>query len=271
MSLLLWAALTCADAQVHVESLASRELPDGVSFNLGLRGNVTTGNVQTMSLSGATAVHYQTSYEGAEDEPRWTKDHFVFAAHGAYQTAFGNPVLNARFGNVRYARWLHRRVGIGVGLQVNNDAFTLIEWRFTGGLLGQVVLANTARFVARLGTGYSLEHEIRNVPADGPDAVRTLNHRWSSYLAGRAHLVPQRLMLLHTTYVSPRFDDFTDVLVAHESTLQAVVTPVFSLETGVVLRYDTQPPEGVQRLDLAWTTGFSVRWSPAFKKKDPAG
>ena len=67
-----------------------------------------------------------------------------------------------------------------------------------------------------------------------------------------------RVVLAHTVYAQPRFDDFSDVRWLHDSTLALTVTRYLSVRFSATVTLDTRPPEGVKPLDVALKSALAV-------------
>ena len=57
-------------------------------------------------------------------------------------------------------------------------------------------------------------------------------------------------------YVQPRFNDFEDFRLLHESRLDVKLTEHFKVRVRAATRHDTQPPIGVEATDVMLTTGL---------------
>jgi hypothetical protein len=57
-------------------------------------------------------------------------------------------------------------------------------------------------------------------------------------------------------YCQPRFDNFADVRFLSEATLSVRISRYLSLNNTFRLRYDSEPPDGIEDLDSALLLGF---------------
>jgi hypothetical protein len=66
------------------------------------------------------------------------------------------------------------------------------------------------------------------------------------------------ITLAWTSYVQPRFDEFEDVTTISEGGVESDVSDLPALTVTVRLRYDSTPPDGVEKRDTSLLTGLLV-------------
>ncbi len=266
-ALLLMTWSNRSHAQVNVESLS--ETIDKPGLGLSAKSNLSyaSGNVNLLGLRGQAAAYYATKHPDAPPEADvfWFRDRILLHGSAGITKAEGRQVANDGFGHVRFTHMQWLRVGGEVFGQAQYDYFRLLQRRLLGGTGARVVLSNIPSFRSWFGTGYMFEFERRNIPAEnrppaGPDPTNMTNHRWNNYVTLSVTIVPDVLELLSTTYVQPRWDDFRDVQVLEEGSLQVKVVEHVSLSTDVTLRYDSRAPVSVSRRDLRVGQGLVLSY-----------
>lgn len=255
-----------ARAQVNAETLAAQATQPGWQLGAALSTAYHEGNTRFLQVQGGLSVQYLTLLDrrapgeppsGPEDSP-WFRDRFIVDLDAGFKRFNDTRVTDQRFAHLRYTRMVVRRVGLDVYGQAGSDQVLLQRWRVLGGAGVRVVAANTRRFRAWIGSGYMVEWEDRLVPEGGVDPRYELDHRWSSYLALRATLVPGWLDLVSTTYAQPRFDRLRDVQFLEEAQLDLTIRDVVRLSVGLRVRHDADPPLALRRTDLRVYQGITV-------------
>jgi hypothetical protein len=85
-----------------------------------------------------------------------------------------------------------------------------------------------------------------------------VNHRWTSYVVARLTFADGAVIVQNTTYVQPRFDDFTDIRVLQNFQLEGRVTDVFSMGIDFDINYDSRAPATVKSADYLLGTFLKV-------------
>lgn len=75
----------------------------------------------------------------------------------------------------------------------------------------------------------------------------TLDHRLSTYAV--VAVTARHVLIAHTVYAQPRFDDFNDVRMLGDSSLSLTVTKHLAVRFSTTLTLDTRPPDGVLPVD----------------------
>jgi hypothetical protein len=219
-----------------------------------------------LEVRGELATYFATSHPDAPpgSDRFWFRDRILAYGSAGLKTLEGQGVANDGFGHLRYTRmhWLH--FGSEVFVQAQYDKFRLLRRRLLAGVGVRVVFINYDWLRGWIGTGALIEFERRNIPPEnqpplGPDPVNMTNPRSSSYITLIVPLVPERLNLIATAYVQPRWDIWRDVQVLHEAKLQVKVTGHHSINTDLSVRFDSRPPVLVERTDTR--IGNSVQYS----------
>lgn len=250
-------------AQVNAENLVEAVTKPG----WGGAGKSTlaylSGNVDLLEVRGEVSNYFATAHPDTPpgSERFWFRDRLLVYGSAGIKRLSGEQVLNDGYGHARYTRMQWLRLGGEVFAQAQYDEFRLLSRRLLIGGGARVVFASMERLRAWGGTGYMIESERRaippeNRPPEGPDPVRMLNHRWTSYITVVVPFIPDHLSLLSTAYVQPRFDDMGDLQVLHEAHLQVKVTDHLQITTDFMLRYDSRAPRSVEKRDIRIGNGL---------------
>ncbi len=245
--LLGWAPAEAA-AQVNTERLRRSEAADGWSGATTLDVTLRTGNVD-LALIGIG---------GRVDRVAAGTQTFAVVA-GDFGWEGGERFSNEGLIHLRQTYWTDRRVSPEVFLQANYDRSRELLFR---GLMGaglRVPLVGGPRWSVVAATAYMFEREHLDVPAGAVHPRRTSAHRWSSYLTSR-FTAGDRVALVGTAYVQPRFDDLGDTRILADARMALQLTGRASVTMTLNLRYDSGPPDGVDPVDATWKTGFALEW-----------
>ena len=253
---------TIAMAQVNNENRAAAVKDEGFGLQLGGGGSFASGNLSSVSLNGSLSVQYLRNFAAEEDEALpWMKTRALLSASGSLLTFGGTTFIDRRLASLGYTHMLSRRVGFGATAQYQNNLLLLLDARITAAVGTRFIFVQRPRVLVSAGIAALLEHEIRNVDPEGPDARLVTNPRAVGRLTWRLGLVPDGLTWTHTVYVEPRVDRWDDQLIVDYNTLEAHVNKVVSMTADLQLRYDSMPPADLTRLDVRLNWGLRFRWA----------
>lgn len=254
VGLLMVVANEAGAQTVNAEAMAKQE----EGFGLSLAGSLSLSSGNTNQTVAGAGLHtqYQLLYDneaGAdEDAPQFLRQRWFLAGKAAYQSTNDARVVSRSFAHARWTAMWWRRLGSEVFAQHQFSEFERLSARVLGGVGLRVVPLNLAAVKVSLGSGYMLEYE-RLTALDGesrPDS--TIAHRWTNFLTVQIALA-DALTLFNTVYVQPRFDDFSDVRVLEDLTLDFALTDHLSLGSVFRVAHDSRPPEEVQSTDINFT------------------
>ena len=226
-----------ARAQIfNVQPLLDKQNASG--FSGAVEGSVDwrTGNTSLTTLSGS--AHAQ-----------WHRDpHLVFiTVHGEFGVNAGKEVLSNDLEHLRYRLRVSRLFEAEAFVQHDADAFRRLAVRaITGGGL-RLRLVDGRRVTFAVAAAYMLEYERLATGMYADSGQRTLDHRLSTYAI--VAVTARHILLAHTVYAQPRFDDFNDVRMLGDSSLSLLVSKHLSVRFSTTLMLDTRPPEGVLPID----------------------
>lgn len=241
-----FAAAQVALAQVNTETLRLGVPSPG--FQGDFKGDLALkrGNVELLQVGGSGRVFYQTGVHTP-----------LLFARAEFAEQGGERFAETTFVHARWtAMWLPR-LGSEVFAQLQYDAFLRLTFRALSGFGPRfaVVLEKWLELFA--GTAYMLEREVLDIAPTNSHPQRTLNHRWTTYGSIKLKL-GEVLGLSNVAYVQPRIDRFADVRFLDELELQARLHEHLSLVDALVLRFDSDPPDGVRKWDLGLTAGLRI-------------
>lgn len=232
-----------ARAQVNTENLRKRIKAVGYTFLVEGSLTADTGNTQGVSAGGGVGGG-------------WASDpHLIFAyARVDYSRFNGATSVNKSFAHARYdyefLSWLWGEAFA----QAQSDAFQRLAFRSLLGIGPRVQLLHLVtpeELDVFFGSSYMLEQDvITGQPGTPTASSQTMQtwHRWNQYLTVQWQM-DTRVILATTLYVQPAFDDFTDVRVLSDTLMTFKVTKRLSASIAASVRYDSQPPSGVQTTD----------------------
>ena len=264
----LWLLMmvSMAFGQVNNERLGQRDGAEGVGVQLGVAGAAASGNLGQFSITGDLAAQYRR-YFPAEDAPmtfegaKWTRSFVLLAASGNYMAFGGQTFVDQRLVTLGVFRALEPRIGVVAVGQYQNNLVLLLDQRWTAMAGLRLRPVERRRFGLSGTLGGLVEHEVRNVLDERPDPRLMTNIRLVGRLTTRIELVPDGLTWRHTLYVEPRVDRWRDLLVLDYHTLEAHANKVISMTVDLQLRYDSEPPGELARLDTRITWGLRFRFA----------
>lgn len=234
-----------ANAQVNAEKL--RKETNGVSASVDGTFSVRSGNSDLVDLGSSGRIDYRDN------------NRYVFlVGRVSYGKNDGSTYSNASFGHLRFNQTLSKLVIAEAFGQLERDAFTLLQLRTLVG--GGVRLRYVDTDGVKIVHGSTIMHETERLDPEKveihPDHVSTF--RWSNYasIIGR---ISDVVVLSSTSYVQPRLDDFGDIRLINDSSVEVEINQNLSLITTLSLRYDSRPPDAIESTDLSVRNGLRVR------------
>ena len=206
------------------------------------------GNTKTQSLNFKQANTYV-----------WRDNTLGFK--GRYLNAKADGVETARYleGNLRYERRLANHFNMYVGELYQQDRFAGYQNRYSSDIGGKYfyIQSETTKFFSELGYRYMKEEHYKingNRPSDISNSMGRFYTEWET-----------KWNESFTTkwwgeYI-PNFTDPKDWLANSELSVSAMLTQVFSLKTGILMRYDHSPATGIAyKTDTLFTTALVAKF-----------
>ena len=228
-------------AQVNAERLRSTFTDEGVYLNLDGSVDWMRGNVDYLNLSSSINLGYNYGIHTP-----------LISFTASYADWNDDPYLSLAFAHARWTAEWHERVASELFTQAQYNAFLFLRVRALGGAGARFTLADGEHFQMYAATGYMIEREIfqrSQIPDGEPHPIATTNHRWTNYVAITIR-ADELLSFTNVIYVQPRFDDFSDYRVLEEAALTLSHSSGLNLSFGIAMRFDSDPPTVLQRLDV---------------------
>ncbi|HEY2744519.1 MAG TPA: DUF481 domain-containing protein [Polyangia bacterium] len=235
------AALLCvgsvARAQIfNVQPLLDQQTHAGFSGAVEGALDWHTGNTTLTLVSGS--AHLQ-----------WHRDpQLVYLAlHAELGTTAGVEAVSKDLEHLRYRIRLTRVVAAEAFVQHDADAFRRLAVRAVTGAGVRLRIVEGKRVTFAVAAAYMLEYERLALGMFADSGAATLDHRLSTYAV--VAVTAKHVLIAHTVYAQPRFDDFHDVRMLGDSSLSLIVTKHLSVKFSVTITLDTEPPDGVLPVD----------------------
>lgn len=249
-----------SQAQVNAEQFRALNVDQGWSGQI--RGDISwlTGNVTWLDLSSTGALRFHDDpIAGPKSVPahRW-----LLIANARLVRSDDERIINRGLGHTRWTWMWTRYLGLDLFAQVQFDQFQRLRLRVVSGGNLRLEFVRTPRALIAMGSGYMPEYESFNegAPRCATNAqdFDCLNHRWNNYLTGNVTIIENVLDFTHTSYVQPRFNDFSDVHMLHSSGWDIHITKHLNLTTRLEVQHDTTPPPEVVRTDTRFSQGVEL-------------
>ncbi|HMB68707.1 MAG TPA: DUF481 domain-containing protein [bacterium] len=148
--------------------------------------------------------------------------------------------------------------------QIDYDKERKLDFRAIAGIGPRFFLEHDESFSLAVGTAYMREHErydldeiYRTEPARSHHPRDLDVSRWSNYLSLSTHA--DRVKTSWIVYAQPRLDRFDDVRILSEASVSVAVSGKVDLRNLLRVRWDSEPPDGIEDTDVELTTGIAVR------------
>ena len=252
-------SLTClfffilsARAQVNIETLRRLDSKPGWYNNITLSLTYQSGNTDLFRFKSSVRSDY------------WFDKYHTFGIATLQQGEQGGKLYTDKgFIHLRGTRSIIERLGVEIFLQKQfNESILLQDRNLAGGglrisALKQRTDKNNTGVNLYLGIGGMWENETINDKQYGE--VETNIIRSTNYISA-AWRIDKRFSVVITGYYQPYIQRFSDFRVISESRLEFHVTKTVSIITRLNLRYDSEPPTGVEAHDLEIVNGLSFKF-----------
>lgn len=240
--LLNWAAYP--QAQVNIEKIRDSKAEKALSIAVKLDVATRSGNVDITTLGVDTRIDFAGH-----------RDKSFLLARGDFGWLDGDRFSNGGLLHARYARSLSRVFSTEGFGQIDYDKSRYLDFRSLAGIGLRLSIYQKETFRIVWGTSYMLERERYDLPAGAHHPIDETVHRWNNYLNIAASL-SDKLDFAWIIYSQPRFVDFEDIRLLSEASLSIRVSRYLSLTNTYRLRYDNEPPDGIEDLDSALLMGL---------------
>jgi len=247
-TLLLFIPLSSPRAQVNIENIRETDAKKGLSTAIKLDLANRSGNVDITTLGVDARVDFVQQ-----------KTRSFLLGRGDFGWLHGNRFSNGGLLHIRHTRFLSAFISMEAFGQIDYDKTRLLDFRSLVGVGPRFSIYKGKNLRAVWGTSYMLEHERYGLPAGARHAPEETVHRWSNYLNITA-AAAEILDISWIMYAQPRFSDFADIRLLSEATLSFRINRYLSLTDTFRLRYDAEPPDGIENLDTALLTGLQAHF-----------
>lgn len=245
--LALLLASSAAEAQIfNVQPLLDKQSRDGFSAALEGAADWRTGNTNILLLTGNGVVQYRK------------QRHLVFVdVHSEYGLQGTNELVSKDLEHARYRYRVSRAIDVEAFVQHDADAFRRLAVRVVGGVGGRLRLVEGKHVTLAVAAAYMPDYERLSAGLFVDSRAQSLAHRLSSYAV--IAVSEGKILVAHTIYAQPRFDDFHDVRMLSDSSLSLSVTKHVAVRFSLTMTLDTRPPAGIRPVDseLKSTLAFS--------------
>jgi hypothetical protein len=239
-------AVSPVRSQVNIEKMREDGAEKGFSTDLNLVFSTRSGNVDITELGLSLRQDYVAQ-----------KSKSFLIVHGLYGWKDGDAFSNEGLLHLRHVRKDWRTVAPEFFTQVNYDKARLLEFRSLGGGGVRIRFFEGERLQMAWGTAYMVEYERFDLSPEAWHQRTGTYHRWSNYVSLKADL-GEMTTIAWTTYLQPRFDDFGDLKTLNDGELETDLVGQLALTVTVRLRYDSRPPDGIEKRDTLLMMGLRV-------------
>ena len=243
-----WLVPCEAFTQVNIEKFRRKQMEQGYSGLIELDVTHKTGNVELTELE----------VEGRLDR-RSGRSHSFLIIETEYGWQGGRRFSNEGLVHLRYVFAGRRSLQPEFFIQYNYDRERLLDYRLIAGAGIRSVLYKRDDLQLSLGTTLMPEREEYDLDASNSHDRRVTVLRWSNYLSEIVRF-GESAALTSTFYVQPDLEDFDDVRVLLESALSIEILDRLSIVVEFSLRYDSEPPDGIESLDTELEPGLVFRF-----------
>lgn len=236
-----------ANAIVSMESLHTGSPKEGFSGKVELSLSSTSGNTDKKDYALGSRL-------------QWHKDKITdyLLLSGDYGESGGVKTTENSFLHARHIYQFWPRLAAEGYIQAEQDTFARLEFRGLVGAGGRYTLyQRDSRGMIYLGLGayYSEERIDDSYPDGGTDKL----WRGSTYLILK-YQATKNTTLVSSSYYQPAFDGADDYRMLEQAAMKVKLNDILSLVISADYRYDSQPPIGVEKRDVTYTTAFSLEF-----------
>ena len=236
-----------AHAIVSMEDLHTGKPKEGFTGNIQLSMSSTVGNVDKQDYSLGSRLQWHENISTS-----------YVLLNGAYGEVEGVKNTENTFLHARHVRQFRPKLAAEGYIQQETNKFARIDYRrLLGGGLRFTVFEQEETGNAYLGLG--AYYSQQKISAGEDDAGTDSQWRASSYLILK-YQATENTVLASTTYYQPAFGDMSDYRALQEAAVRVRMSERLSLILSANVRYDSEPPDGVEKREAVYQTGLSVEF-----------
>lgn len=169
----------------------------------------------------------------------------------------GNEFINQGFQHLRYNYKVKKRMIWEAFTQAQYNEKIKLQLRWLLGTGPRFEITKTEKNRAYLGVLYMYEYDEEVSKEDNLEEYHR-DHRLSTYFSFSVQ--PHKHMsIAGTTYFQPVLNDFSDLRVSSQTTLNFDINNQWAFSSAFSITYDSDVPEGVVHTIYQWTNG--LRWN----------
>ncbi|HEX7357020.1 MAG TPA: DUF481 domain-containing protein [Ignavibacteriaceae bacterium] len=247
--LILFVILGCSNfAQINTERYRKDSDSPGFTANANVDITAITGNTdfQFINIGGRLNYNWGESYTFLVSDAGfgWDEGKRIFdqaLLHLRHVQSFSDLLQGEAFGQIDFnkKRLLNERELIGGGVRIRLLKFEDLK--------------------LRLGTGYFYEHEKINNSKNSADRIDLFANRLSTYLTIEYKLKDD-INFNTITYFQPQIGVWGDYRILSENSLIISLSSLVDINIIFSLRYDSEPPETIKKLDTVTKFGFTFNF-----------
>ena len=245
--------IASANAQVNIETKRRLDSKPGWYSDISLSLKYQSGNTDLLKLETSLRSDYLVG------------KYHTFGILTFQQEKQGGKVYTDKgFIHLRGARSIIEHLGVEVFLQKQyNESILLQDRNLAGGgirisfLKQRTNTKNSTGLNLYLGIGSMWENETINDKEHGE--IDTNIIRSTNYVSG-IWRIDKRFTFIVTGYYQPYLQRFADFRILSESRFDFRATEKVSFNIRLNLRYDSEPPSGVETHDLEIVNGLSYKF-----------
>ncbi len=233
-----------AYAQVNIEKFRNNAQVSGFSGIIEFDVSHRTGNVELTTLE----------VEGRLNHVRDTMQSFIIVRND-YGWQGGKQFSNEGLIHVRHVFRTQSALQPEIFIQSDYNKNRLLNYRALAGLGVRRVLYSSANMVFKAGTALMPEREEYDVDSTNSQNKEVTVFRWSNYITANIP-VGEHFRWTSTTYIQPDVENFGDIRVLADTELSIKLFTRWRLVIAFNLRYDSEPPDGIESLDTELEPGL---------------
>lgn len=201
----------------------------------------TGGNTEVLALG----VEAQLQYE-------WKRERWRIMGEQSYKSNQGRRTSDESIGHLRHNHRFRPWLASLAFVQIQRNPFQRLQQRVLFGAGARFDLLRRKRWRASLGSAHMVEVErLEDRAGDETD------HRLSTFVTFDGQ-VSETLTLAFTSFVQPLWSDFGDLRALAIAETRVKLGGGFTYTVASEIRYDAEPPDGVDTTDWEVETGFGI-------------
>jgi putative salt-induced outer membrane protein YdiY len=230
---------TMVFANVNVEKLRLNLDKSNFGGSVGLEMDFFSGNTKYSSLSFEPDIIWRTG-----------KHTILWLNDLSWKRLDSKDISNRGFSHLRYNFKISELLVWEVFGQAEFNRIIDIDTRYLAGTGARILAIEREKTAATFGIGGMFEYE------ELTDGSTSNKFRGNSYI-NFFTTIREGLTFSNILYFQPALENLKDFHLNDEMEISVLLLGGLSLKSGIVLSYDSRPPEGIENHDLCIENGFS--------------